>query len=132
MCDRQIWWLPWALLLAILLPNFACAPRTEANSPSSGVAGTWRWRCCTDGFHGTMQLHQDGSQIVGTFHDDVAGTGGSVAGKIDGERLEFTRSVGGGQQNFALTLSKDGSTGTGTISGSWISGMSDAHVERVK
>ena len=121
-----------ALAVAMILTaTIACggsAPSPVTKPPIATT--TWSWRCCGDRYHGTMSVQQDGSRIAGTFHDDVAGTGGTIEGTLDGTNLDFVRSVSGGKQHFVLTFSEDGSTASGTISGSWISGSNDAHVQR--
>ena len=50
---------------------------------------------------------------------------------MDDTRMEFTRSVSGGEQHFVLRLSDDGQRADGTISGDWISGSADAHFQKV-
>jgi hypothetical protein len=79
------------------------------------IEGTWKWRCCQDKYWGTFELFQDENRISGTFNDLSNGTGGNIIGTIRESKVEFTRS---GNQFFALTLSSDGQTLEGTLSGS--------------
>ena len=73
------------------------------------LSGTWIFAHADGRFQGTIVLKQTGSQLTGTWH---TGAGKSepdtpIAGWVDGNAVTLRRYVGD-NQDYALTLSKDG------------------------
>lgn len=81
----------------------------SAIKAASDLSGMWVFTHAEAHFQGTIVLRQTGSAITGTWHTSAGKSepDSSLAGRIDGSTVTFTRSAGN-NQNFVLTLSADG------------------------
>jgi len=77
--------------------------------PATELSGTWAFTHAEARFQGTIVLRQAGSAITGTWQTSAGKSepDSSLAGRIDGNTVTFSRSVGS-NQSFVLTLSADG------------------------
>jgi hypothetical protein len=92
------------------------APTASASSITSvpaqavtDLSGVWAFTHAEARFEGTIVLRQTGSVFTGTWHTSTGKSepDSSLAGRVAGNTVSFTRSVGS-NQNFVLTLSADG------------------------
>jgi hypothetical protein len=95
------------------------------------LSGTWAFTHAEARFQGTIVLRQNGSAITGTWHTSTgkSESDSSLAGRVDGNTVTFTRSVGN-NQNFVLTLSADGNRLDGFGDG-WFLNHSNLNMQRV-
>jgi len=79
------------------------------SQPATGLSGTWAFTHAEARFQGTIVLRQSGSAITGTWHTGAGKSepDSSLAGRVDGQTVTFTRFVGN-NQTFVVTLSSDG------------------------
>jgi hypothetical protein len=71
------------------------------------IAGTWSFT--QNGANGTLVLHQNGTEITGTWHTSLKAEPDTlVAARVYGKTVILTRAVGSEQQTYILTLSADG------------------------
>lgn len=82
------------------------------SSPAQAVtdlSGVWSFTHAGARFQGTIVLRQTGSFFTGTWHtrEGKSEPDTSIAGRVDGNIVSFTRAVGN-NQTFVLTLSVDG------------------------
>jgi hypothetical protein len=84
------------------------APVSRAQAVSD-LSGTWAFNHAEGRFQGTILLRQTGSAITGVWHTSTGKSepDSSLVGRVDGNAVTFTRSVGN-NQSFVLTLSPDG------------------------
>jgi hypothetical protein len=70
----------------------------------------WAFTHFNGRFLGTVDLHQNGTTLSGSWHTSSGGSeaDSAVAGRIDGNTITLTRFVGN-NQTYVLTLSGDGS-----------------------
>ena len=82
-------------------------PPVAPGSPAGDVSGSWN---CPS--RGVLTLTQRGTEVSGSYNWNG---GGTVAGRIYGNRLSADWRQGNGRGRWDMTLSPDGST----ISGTW-------------
>ena len=77
---------------------------------SPDVSGTWTFINVGDRFLGTIVLQQSGSAVTGVWHTEAGKSepDSPLSGRIDGNILYFTRSLGNLEQKYVLTISTDG------------------------
>jgi hypothetical protein len=91
-------------------PAAASAPITPSPAqPVKDLSGVWAFTHFDARFQGTIVLRQTGSVLTGTWHTSTGKSepDSSLAGRVDGNVVSFTRAVGN-NQTFVLTLSADG------------------------
>jgi hypothetical protein len=74
------------------------------------LSGTWEFTHVNGRFQGTIQLKQSGSALSGTWHTSAGKSEADspVAGRVDGNTVVLTRSMGNLKQEYVLTISPDG------------------------
>jgi len=92
--------------------NPTAASSSISSSPAETVkdlSGVWVFTHFDARFQGTIELRQTGPVFTGTWHTATGKSepDSSLAGRVDGNVVSFTRAVGS-NQNFVLTLSADG------------------------
>jgi len=85
----------------------------EAAVPALSVLGVWKWSCCRGAHSGTWQItaqNPDGA-FTGAFSGKTPTDVGEIRGRVQGERVEFTRkgTVNGQpfQQHWTGTLKEN-------------------------
>ncbi|MEI9887856.1 MAG: hypothetical protein WDN08_15410 [Rhizomicrobium sp.] len=88
-------------------------PPAKASGPSlAGANDTWKFDCCDDKYHTTVTLSFEAGHVEGSFED-----GSAVSGTYKGDDVRFHRTMGGGGQDYHMTLSADGRTMEGSFTG---------------
>jgi hypothetical protein len=111
-------------------PDTSPAPVSPTKAVSD-LSGMWAFTHAEAHFQGTIVLRQTGSAITGTWHTSAgkSESDSSLAGRINGNTVTFTRSVGN-NQNFVLTLSADGNRLDGYGDG-WFLNHTNLNMARV-
>ncbi|HLK68065.1 MAG TPA: hypothetical protein VKU19_31750 [Bryobacteraceae bacterium] len=104
------------------------------NETLARISGTWIFTHL-DRFEGTIVLRQTGTEFSGTWHTSKGKVepDDSVAGNIDGNIVNLTRFIEGGdnRQTYVLTLSPDGNRLDGFGNGFFIN-HANLNMERVR
>ena len=91
-------------------------PSADASTPNLDLTGQWHMVCCDSKYTAEVTFLQTGTSISGSFSVND-GTGGTFTGSVVGYAVTFTRTFENGTEVFTLTLSQDGNTMTGSLSG---------------
>jgi hypothetical protein len=95
-------------------PSASTIPKDQHNTAVTAavnLSGAWSFTHFNDRFQGTITLHQNGSEVTGTWHTSKGKSepDDAVSGRLDGNTFTLWRFIGNDRQNFTLTLSPDGS-----------------------
>ena len=82
----------------------------SAPADTKDLSGTWSFTHLDNRFEGWIELRQSGTTLEGTWHTSKGKSepDTSVTGTVNGTTVTLTRFLGSNQQDYALTLSTDG------------------------
>src|ERR1700731_4650531 len=105
---------PIVLICFLSIPLLFAQDSQSSNSPTN-IGGAWQisWEGQGGSQQATIQLHQDGSKLSGTFQDSAGGSS-QLTGNVAGNNVSFSVQIQGGR---TITLAF-----TGTINGDKMSG----------